>query len=136
MQECCKQKQKSSLEMVKDFHEAFGHPINEHPFIKDKKLNRLRVNLIQEELFELYHALHTGDEIETFDALCDLQYVLDGAFLALGYGDVKDVGMAEVQRSNMSKLGEDGKPIYREDGKILKGPNFSEPNLAQFILPF
>ena len=100
----------------------------------DPKTNDLRINLLAEELDELREALVAGDIVEVLDALTDLQYVLDGAYLSFGLHDVKDAAFAEVQRSNMSKLGEDGKPIRREsDGKILKGPNFFEPDLSQFI---
>lgn len=123
----------TSLEMVAKFHKAFGHPIEAKPSLDNDALNALRIELIDEELGELSEALVARDSVEVLDALCDLQYVLDGAFLSLGYGHLKDVGMQEVQRSNMSKLGEDNKPIYREDGKILKGPNFSEPDLKQFL---
>jgi len=118
-----------TLEMVKEFHQAFGHNVTETPFIESESLNNLRLNLIKEEYVELMEALALNDPIETFDALCDLQYVLDGAFLALGFHEAKMEGMKEVHRSNMSKLGNDGKPVYREDGKILKGPNFKEPDL-------
>lgn len=119
-----------TLSMVGEFHKTFGHPILDTPnLIK----GGLRVDLIQEELDELKEALATNDHVEAFDALCDLQYVLDGAFLALGFHKAKMAGMREVHRSNMSKLGEDGKPIYRDDGKILKGPNFSEPDLKKVL---
>lgn len=126
-------KSKPSLEMVREFHTVFGQPINKTPFIGDNDLNILRLELLIEELEELDEALLKRDSVEVLDALCDLQYVLDGTFLALGYGHLKDKAMAEVHRSNMTKLDEEGKPIYREDGKILKGPNFSEPDLAQFL---
>lgn len=119
----------SSLEMVKEFHEVFNHPVTKSPLVSNIPLCKLRHSLIEEELGELMTAMAAWDEVGTFDALCDLQYVLDGAFLSLGYYRMKDDGMAEVHRSNMSKLGEDGKPIRRDDGKIMKGPNFSKPDL-------
>lgn len=125
---------KSSYQMVREFHETFKHPHPEKPQVEVEKVNLIRVKLIQEELDELEEALANRDPIETFDALCDLQYVLDGAFIALGYTEqFKDLGVEEVHRSNMSKLGEDGKPIYREDGKVLKGPNYSEPDLKEVL---
>lgn len=124
---------KSTIKQVAEFHERFGHPIHEDPHIHDPELNNLRVDLISEELDELEIALCQRDRIGVLDALCDLQYVLDGAFLALGYGAVKEKAFAEVHKSNMSKLGEDGKPVRREDGKILKGPNFRPPNLEKII---
>jgi len=123
----------TTIGMVAEFHQVFGHPISNRINVWDAELNKLRVELLREELEELEEALYGNDVISTFDALLDLQYVLDGAFLALGFAGIKDKGFAEVQRSNMSKLGEDGKPIYRDDGKILKGPNFSEPDLIKII---
>jgi predicted HAD superfamily Cof-like phosphohydrolase len=125
---------KTTLEQVREFHETYGLPVKASPDISDPKTNDLRINLLAEELDELREALVAGDIVEVLDALTDLQYVLDGAYLSFGLHDVKDAAFAEVQRSNMSKLGEDGKPIRREsDGKILKGPNFFEPDLSQFI---
>ena len=125
-----KTKHDSTIEMVEEFHITFGHPVNDIPNVRDMKLNELRVNLIEEELNELKDALIAMDPAEAFDALCDLQYVLDGAFLALGFHNMKQEGVAEVHASNMSKLGDDGKPIYREeDGKVLKGPNYRKPDL-------
>ena len=125
---------RTTLEQVREFHETYGLPVKASPDISDPKTNDLRVNLLAEELEELKEALAAGDVVEVLDALTDLQYVLDGAYLSFGLHDVKDAAFAEVQRSNMSKLGEDGKPIRREsDGKILKGPNFFEPDLSQFI---
>ncbi len=100
----------------------------------DARTNALRIALIAEELEELKEALEQGSVLETLDALIDLQYVLDGAFLSFGLHDLKETAFAEVHGSNMSKLGEDGKPVVREsDGKILKGPNYYKPNLAQFL---
>lgn len=125
---------KTTLEQVREFHETYGLPVKPVPDISDPKTNDLRINLLAEELDELREALEAGDVVEVLDALTDLQYVLDGAYLSFGLHDVKDAAFAEVQRSNMSKLGEDGKPIRREsDGKILKGPNFFEPDLSQFV---
>ena len=124
---------KSSIQLVTEFHKLFGHPIRKAPFLVYDRENTLRLSLIEEEVKELKEALKTKNELEVFDALLDIQYVLDGAFLALGYADYKDAGLAEVHRSNLSKLGEDGKPVYREDGKILKGPNFSKPDLKKVL---
>src|SRR5690349_12745579 len=116
---------KSTLEQVQEFHETYGLPVCDEPSVSDEKTNALRINLIAEELEELKAALDNNDPLETLDALIDLQYVLDGAFLSLGLHDVKDAAFNEVHRSNMSKLGEDGKPIRREsDGKVMKGPNY------------
>lgn len=124
---------KTSLELVKEFHEKFGHPVEDKPDLSNYKLFHLRYELFNEELIEFVNGCYRENKIEVLDALCDLQVVLDGAFLALGFWKVKDAAIAEVMRSNMSKLGADGKPIYRHDGKILKGPNYTPPNLKQFI---
>lgn len=125
---------KSTLERVQEFHETYGLPVLSAPDISDEKTNTLRINLLAEELDELKEALEAGDIVEVLDALTDLQYVLDGAYLSFGLQDKKEAAFAEVHASNMSKLGEDGKPIRREsDGKVLKGPNYFKPDLVQFI---
>lgn len=125
---------KNTLDCVKEFHATYGLSIKDTPDLTDKRTNDLRISLLQEELDELKEALAEGNEKEVLDALTDLQYVLDGAYLSLGYHLLKEPAFAEVQRSNMSKLGLDGKPIVRpEDGKILKGPNYSPPDLAMVI---
>lgn len=125
---------KTTLEQVQIFHETYGLPVKEAPDISDAKTNALRVNLLAEEVEELQEALAAGDIVEVLDALTDIQYVLDGAYLSFGLHSVKMAAFEEVQRSNMSKLGEDGKPIVREeDGKILKGPHYFKPDIAQFI---
>ncbi len=122
----------STLEQVKTWHENFSAPVLNEPALPEGR-RELRLSLLEEEIKELREAVEAGDIVEVLDALCDIQYVLDGAFLEFGLHPVKDAAFAEVQASNMSKLGLDGKPILREDGKILKGPNFRPPNLAQFI---
>ena len=125
---------KTTIDQVKEFHETYGLPVKSSPDITDAKTNALRINLLQEELDELKEALADNDVVETLDALIDLQYVLDGAFLSFGLQDKKDIAFAEVHASNMSKLGVDGKPIRREsDGKVLKGPDYFKPDLIQFI---
>lgn len=125
---------KSTLEQVKIFHETYGLPVKNAPDISDPQTNELRVNLLQEEVDELREALEDGDIVEVLDALTDIQYVLDGAYLSFGLHHLKEAAFAEVQRSNMSKLGADGKPIRREgDGKVLKGPNYTPPDIAQFL---
>lgn len=123
-----------TLEAVKKFHETYGLPVKSAPDISDEKTNALRINLLQEELDELKEALEQGDLVEVLDALTDLQYVLDGAYLSFGLQHLKGEAFEEVQRSNMSKLGTDGKPIVRErDGKILKGPDYFAPDIAKFL---
>lgn len=124
-----------TLKCVQEFHESFDLPVKDQPDISDPKTNLLRINLLAEELDELKEALTQGDMVEVLDALTDLQYVLDGAYLSFGLQDVKHKAFEEVHRSNMSKLGADGKPIRREeDGKVLKGPDYFKPDLSQFII--
>ena len=119
-----------TLEGVRIFHETYGLPVKSAPDISDERTNALRINLLQEELDELKEALDDGDIVGALDALTDLQYVLDGAYLSFGLHGAKCAAFDEVQRSNMSKLGADGKPVVRpEDGKILKGPNYFKPDL-------
>ncbi len=125
-------------EALREFHETYGLEINDSPIgftfeeTEDKEeLFELRMALIREEYSE-FMAAHEGEDlVELADAICDLVYVLVGT--AVSYGIPFDRCFAEVQRSNMSKLGEDGEPIVREDGKILKGPNFSKPDLHSII---
>jgi predicted HAD superfamily Cof-like phosphohydrolase len=125
---------KTTLEQVQEFHETYGLPVHDAPNLACEKTKQLRINLLQEELDELKEALANDDAIETLDALIDLQYVLDGAFLSFGMGGVKEAAFDEVHRSNMSKLGADGKPIRRpEDGKVMKGPNYFAPDMTKFI---
>ncbi len=125
---------KTTLEQVQEFHETYGLSVLSEASISDEQTNKLRINLLAEELGELKEALEQGDMVETLDALIDLQYVLDGAFLSFGLHHVKNAAFNEVHRSNMSKLGKDGKPIRREcDGKVLKGPDYFKPDMAQFI---
>lgn len=121
-----------SLELVHEFNYVYGHPIPDTPTLHDHATNKLRVSLIEEEFGELKEALEAGDPVQVYDALLDIQYVLDGAFLALGFHRAKDAGMAEVHRSNMTKL-VDGKPARRADGKIIKGPNYEPPKLRELL---
>lgn len=114
---------------VREFHETFGAPIAETPRLIHKKRATLRADLIREELDEFEDAILDADLVGVADALGDLAYVVYGA--AVEYGiDLNEV-IGEIHRSNMSKLDENGEPIYREDGKILKGPGFFEPRLAE-----
>jgi predicted HAD superfamily Cof-like phosphohydrolase len=122
-----------ALPLVAEFHRVYGQPIHDQPHIDDSDLNTLRFKLIAEELAELGVALAERDAVEVLDALVDLQYVLDGAFLSLGFHRMKAEALAEVHRSNLSKLGEDGKPVLRADGKVIKGPAFSPPDLASIV---
>ena len=119
----------SSLALVARFHVCFRQCIHDEPYVNDAEVNALRVRLIQEELDELREALSASDAVGALDALADLQYVLDGSFLSLGLHKWKDAAVAEVHRSNMSKLDANGEPIMRADGKILKSENYTRPDL-------
>ena len=121
----------SNFEDVKTFMETFGQMVRTKPQFPDKKTMQLRFSLIKEELNELEQAMRTRNLKEIADALTDILYVTYGAGYA--YGIDLDKCFKEVQRANMSKLGQDGKPIYNEKGKVMKGPNYSEPNLKQFV---
>lgn len=127
-------KKRTTLEQVQEFHETYGLPVRGEIDLTCAQTKELRINLLQEELDELKEALANDDAQETLDALIDLQYVLDGAFLSFGMQALKEIAFDEVHRSNMSKLGADGKPIRREgDGKVMKGPNYFAPDLSKFI---
>ena len=121
----------SNFEDVKIFMETFGQMIRTKPQFPDEETMQLRYDLIKEELNELEQAMKTKNLKEIADALTDILYVTYGAGYA--YGINLDKCFKEVQRANMSKLGNDGKPIYNEKGKVMKGPNYSEPNLKQFV---
>ena len=121
----------SNFEDVKTFMETFGQIVRTKPQFPDEKTMQLRHDLIKEELEELKQAMETKNLKEIADALTDILYVTYGAGYA--YGIDLDKCFKEVQRANMSKLGKDGKPIYNEKGKVMKGPNYSAPNLKQFV---
>ena len=122
----------TNFELVGDFMEAFGQEVNCEPTLRYKDTQDLRIELIQEELDELALGIDNNDIVEVADALTDLLYVVYGAGHAFGID--LDECFTEVHESNMSKLGEDGRPIYREDGKVLKGPNYFVPNLEEILL--
>lgn len=124
----------NTFEMVREFHEKFGHPVKTDGAdvtALDERTKALRIALIEEELGELREAVAGDDTVEVADALADLAYVINGFALVAGI-DLPEV-TREVHRSNMSKLGADGKPIYREDGKILKGPDYFRPDIAAVL---
>ncbi len=121
----------SNFEDVKNFMITYGQEVKEKPSLPDKKIIKLRLDLIKEELDELSVAINNNDILEIADALTDILYVTYGAGHSFGIN--LDKCFAEVQRSNMSKLGSDGKPIYNENGKVMKGPNYSKPNLQKFL---
>ena len=121
----------SNFEKVKKFMQTFGQDVKTKPSFPDNKIVNLRNSLIEEELSELKEAVNNKDINEIADALTDILYVTYGAGHA--YGINLDKCFDEVQNSNMSKLGEDGKPIYNESGKVMKGPNYFKPNLKKFL---
>ena len=121
----------SNFESVKKFMKTFGQEVKEKAEFPTDKITSLRCDLIQEELDELKEAIDNKDIKEVADALTDILYVTYGAGHAFGIN--LDKCFAEVQNSNMSKLGDDGKPIYNEKGKVMKGPNYFEPNLEKFV---
>ena len=121
----------SNFISVKKFMETFGQEVKSKPAFPSEKISKLRYDLIKEELDEFQEALNDKNLKEVADSLTDILYVTYGAGHAFGID--LDKCFDEVQRSNMSKLGADGKPIYNEHGKVMKGPNYFEPNLKKFI---
>tara|TARA_E500000178_G_scaffold350700_1_gene410198 strand:- start:1529 stop:1900 length:372 start_codon:yes stop_codon:yes gene_type:complete len=121
----------TNFEKVGNFMKTFGQEIKKKPSLSSDKINKLRLDLIQEELGELKAAMKNNDLLEVADALTDILYVTYGAGHAFGIN--LDKCFNEVQNSNMSKLDGDGKPIYNESGKVMKGPNYFKPDLNKFI---
>ena len=121
----------TNFEKVGKFMETFGQEVKSKSSFSSEKINSLRVSLIEEELEELKHAIKEKNLLEVADALTDLLYVTYGAGHAFGIN--LDKCFDEVQKSNMSKLGLDGKPIYSDKGKVLKGPKYFKPNLSNFL---
>jgi len=125
---------KNKIEAVKAFHTAFkiGHRETPKADLGNDK-NTLRFNLMKEENEEYYEAANNNDLVEVADALGDMLYILCGTIIEHGMQHKIEEVFNEIQRSNMSKLGENGEPIYREDGKVLKGPNYFKPNIASIL---
>ena len=121
----------SNFNKVKTFMKTFGQDVKTKPSFSTDKINSLRYDLIKEELEELKVAMENKDLLEVADALTDILYVTYGAGHAFGIN--LDKCFEEVQSSNMSKLGEDNKPIYNDSGKVMKGPKYFKPNLTKFI---
>ena len=121
----------SNFEKVRTFMKTYGQEVKEKSEFPDDKILNLRVDLIEEELIELKEAIKNKDLVEVADALTDILYVTYGAGHSFGIN--LDECFAEVQRSNMSKLDKNGKPIYNENGKVMKGPNYFQPNLKQYL---
>ena len=121
----------SNFDKVGTFMKTFGQEVKTKPSFSTDKINKLRIDLIKEELEELKEAMQKKDLLEVADALTDILYVTYGA--GHSFGIDLDQCFNEVQNSNMSKLGKDGKPIYNESGKVMKGPNYFKPDLKKFI---
>jgi len=121
----------SNFNKVKTFMETFGQEVKKKPSFSTDKINKLRYELIKEELDELHEAMSSKNLLEVADALTDILYVTYGAGHAFGIN--LDQCFEEVQNSNMSKLDENGKPIYNETGKVMKGPKYFKPNLKKFV---
>lgn len=121
------------IKQVMEFYDAFGHPKGSKPEHLSEERVVMRHRLLEEEVVELFDSGITGDVIEVADAVADCLYILIGTAIEYGIADKLEKVFDEVHRSNMSKLGQDGKPIYRDDGKVLKGPNYSLPKLKNII---
>jgi len=121
----------SNFSKVGTFMKTFGQEVKIKPAFSTEKINKLRIDLIKEELEELTEAMNNKDLLEVADALTDILYVTYGAGHAFGID--LDKCFDEVQNSNMSKLDENGKPIYNETGKVMKGPNYFKPDLSKFV---
>lgn len=128
---------KKPIEAVTKFHESYGLGIEHTPKANlPKNISELRFNLMKEENEEYLQATRDEDLIEIGDALGDMLYILCGTIIAHGFQDKIESIFDEIQRSNMSKLGADGKPIYRKDGKVMKGPNYFKPDLKKILLKY
>ena len=121
----------TNFDKVGTFMKTFGQEVKTKPSFSSDKINKLRIELIKEELEELQEAMKNNDLLEVADALTDILYVTYGAGHAFGID--LDKCFDEVQNSNMSKLGENGEPIYNESGKVMKGPNYFKPDLSKFV---
>ena len=121
----------SNFNKVGTFMKTFGQEVKSKASFSTDKINKLRIDLIKEELDELEEAMKNNDLLEVADALTDILYVTYGAGHAFGIN--LDKCFDEVQNSNMSKLGENGEPIYNESGKVMKGPNYFKPDLSKFV---
>ena len=121
----------SNFSKVGTFMKTFGQEVKDKPAFSTDKINKLRIDLIKEELAELTEAMKNNDLLEVADALTDILYVTYGAGHAFGID--LDKCFEEVQNSNMSKLDENGKPIYNESGKVMKGPKYFKPDLSKFV---
>lgn len=125
---------KNKIEAVAQFHHSFGLGVEHEPKANlGSAKNQLRFNLMDEENKEYYEAAENNDLVEVADALGDMLYILCGTILEHGMQHIIEEVFEEIQRSNMSKLGANGQPIYREDGKVLKGPDYFKPNIKSIL---
>jgi len=125
---------KKPIQAVIDFHNAFGLGVEQNPKANlPHAISKLRFDLMKEENEEYLEATRANDIVEIGDALGDMLYILCGTIIAHGFQDKIESIFDEIQKSNMSKLGADGKPIYRKDGKVLKGPNYFKPNIEKIL---
>ena len=125
---------KKPIKAVTEFHNAFRLSVEYKPKSDiSSEITELRYNLMKEENEEYLQAVKSNDLIEIGDALGDMLYILCGTIISHGFQDKIEAIFDEIQRSNMSKLGADGKPIYREDGKVLKGPNYFKPDIEKIL---
>ena len=123
----------TNFEKVGKFMKTFGQEVKSKSSLSSDKINSLRIGLIEEELEELKQAINQKNLIEVADALGDMLYILCGTIIEHGMQDIIEPVFDEIQKSNMSKLGEDGNPIFREDGKVMKGPNYFKPDFKKFF---
>lgn len=126
---------KKHIELVREFQEAFGAPVKDAPGSLDSSRAELRCKLLMEEVLELEEAVKTGYIVDAADGMADVLYIVFGTALEMGLAGVLEECFLEVHRSNMSKLGPDGKPIFRADGKVLKPETYSPPELGKIIFP-
>lgn len=126
---------KKHIELVREFQEAFGAPVKDAPGLLDRRREELRCKLLMEEVLELEEAIKLGAIVGAADAIVDVLYIVFGTALEMGLAGVLEECFLEVHRSNMSKLGPDGKPIFRADGKVLKPETYSPPELGKIIFP-
>lgn len=124
----------NEINQVKDFHEKFNIPVSDYPDHISPERQKLRIDILQEEVNELAKAMSEDNMVEIADGIVDCIYILFGTAVEYGFHHKLERMFHEVHRSNMSKLGIDGKPIYREDGKVLKGPGYSPPDLGGILI--
>ena len=124
----------NEINQVKDFHEKFNIPVSDYPDHISPERQKLRIDILQEEVNELAKAMSEDNMVEIADGIVDCIYILLGTAIEYGFHQKLEAMFNEVHRSNMSKLGSDGKPIYRKDGKVLKGPGYSPPDLGSILI--